>query len=826
MKIFFFTFFLVWLQCCYAKSPNNYAQSSLSKFGNENTLKCPKGGVYILQCQIKCMNNNNEIIYKECLNEVETKCKDKSKCSYYFDYIFNKKFYKLRSSNTIYVNDCIDSDENEIKSTFTCALNQSLEFDNNNNVMYYFMLNNKNTDKLVCNNSNIYINNATIHYAIENKEIKDITTHVKKQCNERSNCVINPYTIQTDILNEKDENVLLNSYASISFACLKVSPEFFWDGEDIDEFEQINDQQNEENDYLDNDDSNENNDEIMSIKNEINEILNDEKIETVLEKLKIAKITVSKKIINEIKKKDDIFNNLAHDFSKYMYNEYSVSDIKDMLEDRYNELNKTAESDLYYIYLLNTFDIENKFGAYFSSYQEKLQEIIQTHMINLYNVEKNIGKLRNMYISLHKKAQKYNIPNLFDEDNDLMLNYDDFAKDSGIITADVFIKSEPETPEIILQNDNENKFIKYKDIEELDDLDNLNRTSRIIDIRNFLVKRLKILYNQRNNTFIKQAMLVKSYCYKNQLNVTPFTSLFKNNYITLKQDAYKKGNTHVDIANKINPYFIVNYLNNLYKQHVNTSYILTPWNSKSSRMHKKIKIILTRGYSQILQLEKQILRHMDKYNALLEKATLYNLDNLFTESSKTLNEIMVSINEVDNNVEVIGESSSSPAIHDTVKEDNIEVGKESDVEVCKEADVEVGKESDVEVTKADEAEVGKEADQSIQPDEDEIAEIADDIDEADNEDDGDKQSVTGMDDINNESGIDNSIKIIKYSKAEENEYDESNENDQNENDQNENEKNENEKNNDDGNVSNANSASLSNIIFTFIVALLFIRQLL
>ncbi|CAD2093474.1 surface protein P113, putative [Plasmodium vinckei lentum] len=795
MKIFFFTFFLVWLQCCYAKPPNNYAHSSVSKFGNENTLKCPKGGVYILQCQIKCMNHNNEIIYKECLKEVETKCKDKGTCSYYFDYVFNKKFYKLRSNNSIYVDDCIDSDENEIKSTFTCALNRSLEFDNNNNVMYYFMLNNKNTDKIVCKNSNIYINNATIHYAIEDKEIKDITAHVKKQCNERQSCVINPYSIQTDILNEKDENVLLNSYASISFACLKVSPEVFWDGEDIDEFEQINDQENEDSDYLDNDDSDESNEEIISIKNEINEILNDEKIDTVSGKLKIAKLTVSKKIISEIKKKDDIFNNLASDFSKYMYNEYSVSDIKDMLEDRYNELNKTAESDLYYIYLLNTFDIENKFGAYFSSYQEKLQEIVQTHMINLYSVEKNIGKLRNMYISLYKKAQKYNILDLFDEDYDLMLNYDDFAKDSEIITADIFIKSEPEIPEIILQSDNENKFIKYKDIEELDELDNLNRTSRIIDIRNFLVKRLKMLYNQRNNAFIKQAMLVKSYCYKNQINVTNFSSLFKNNYIKLKQDAYKKGKTHVDIANKINPYFVVNYLDNLYKQHVNKSYILSPWNSKSSRMHKKIKIILTLGYSQIIQLEKQIHRHMDKYNALLEKATLYNLDNLFTETSKTLNEIIVSIDEIDDNAEVIGDSSSPPTIHDTVKEDETEVAK------------------------AEEAEIAKGAEQSEQPDEDEIAEITEDLDEADNEEEETDQSVTGTDNTNHENDIDNSIKIIKYSKAEENEYDESNEND-------ENDENENEKNNDDGNISNASSASLSNIIFTFIIAVLFFRQLL
>ncbi|CAD2107039.1 surface protein P113, putative [Plasmodium vinckei] len=807
MKIFFFTFFLVWLQCYYAKPPNNYAHSSVSKFGSENTLKCPKGGVYILQCQIKCMNHNNEIIYKECLNEVETKCKDKSTCSYYFDYVFNKKFYKLRSNNSIYVDDCIDSDENEIKSTFTCALNRSLEFDNNNNVMYYFMLNNKNTDKIVCKNSNIYINNATIHYAIEDKEIKDITTHVKKQCNERQNCLINPYSIQTDILNEKDENVLLNSYASISFACLKVSPEVFWDGEDIDEFEQINDQENEESDYLDNDDSDESNEEIISIKNEINEILNDVKIDTVSGKLKIAKLTVSKKIISEIKKKDDIFNNLAHDFSKYMYNEYSVSDIKDMLEDRYNELNKTAESDLYYIYLLNTFDIENKFGAYFSSYQEKLQEIVQTHMINLYNVEKNIGKLRNMYISLYKKAQKYNILDLFDEDYDLMLNYDDFAKDSEIITADIFIKSEPEIPEIILQSDNENKFIKYKDIEELDELDNLNRTSRIIDIRNFLIKRLKMLYNQRNNAFIKQAMLVKSYCYKNQINVTNFSSLFKNNYIKLKQDAYKKGKTHVDIANKINPYFVVNYLDNLYKQHVNKSYILSPWNSKSSRMHKKIKIILTLGYNQIIQLEKQIHRHMDKYNALLEKATLYNLDNLFTETSKTLNEIIVSIDEIDDNAEVIGDSSSPPTIHDTVKEDNAEATKADDAEVAK----------------AEEAEIAKGDEQSEQPDEDEIAEITEDIDEADNEEEETDQSVTGTDNTNHENDIDNSIKIIKYSKAEENEYDE---NDENENEQNENEKNENEQNNDDGNTSNASSASLSNIIFTFIVAVLFFRQLL
>ncbi|SCM10858.1 surface protein P113, putative [Plasmodium chabaudi adami] len=789
MKIFFFAFFLVWLQCCYAKPPSNYAHTSVSKFGSENTLKCPKGDVYNLQCQIKCMNSNNEIIYKECLNEVEKKCKDKKTCSYYFDYIFNKKFYKLRSSGSIYVDGCIDSNENEIKNTFTCALNRSLEFDNDNNVMYYFLLNNKNTDKIVCKNSNIYINNATIHYTIDDKEIKDITTHVKKKCNERQNCLINPYSIQTEILNEKDENILLNSYASISFACLKVSPEFFWDGEDIDEFEQIKDQENEESDYLDTDDSDESNDEIVSIKNEINEILNDDKIDTVLGKLKIAKLTISKKIIGEIKKKDDIFNNLANDFSKYMYNEYSVSDIKDMLEDRYNELNKTAETDLYYIYLLNTFDIENKFGVYFSSYQEKLQQLLQTHMVNLYNAEKNIGKLRNMYISLHKKAQKYNILDLFDEDNDLMLNYDDFAKDSEIITADIFIKSEPEIPQIILQSDNENKYIKYKDIEELDELDNLNRTSRIIDIRNFLVKRLKMLYTQRNNVFIKQAMLVKSYCYKNQVNVTDFSSLFKNNYIKLKQDAYKKGNTHVDISNKIDTYFAVNYLDNLYKQHVNKSYILNPWSSKSSRMNKKVKIILTLGYSQIIQLEKQIHRHMDKYNALLEKATLYNLDNLFTETSKTLNEIIVSIDEIDANAEVIGDSSSPPTVHDTVKPDEAEIAK-----------------------------LPEQPEQPEQPSEDEIAEITEDVDEvdeADIEEEETDQSVTATDDTNPENDIDNSIKIVRYSKAEENEYDENSESDENEN----------EKNNDDGNISSASSASLSNIIFTFIIAVLFIRQL-
>ncbi|SCM17896.1 surface protein P113 [Plasmodium berghei] len=813
MKIFLFSFFFVWFQYCYSKNPSDYAHSIVSNFESENTLKCLKGNVYILQCQIKCMNSNNEIIYKECLNDIEKICKDKKTCSYYFDYIFKTKNHKLRNNNNnnIYIDNCIDSDKNEIKSTFTCVLNPLLEFDNNNHVIYNFLLNNKNNDKIVCKNSNIYINNATIHYTFSDIKFKDVTSYIKEKCNEKTNCVINPYSIQTDILNEKNDAYLLNSYISISFACVKINLESYLYGGDIDEFDQINDEENEDNKYLDHNDLDEKNEEIISLKNEINDILNDEKIDNIAEKLKIAKFTISKKINEEIKKKNDIFNNLANDIYQFIGNEYYfTSDIKDMIEDRYNELNKTSQSDLYYIYLLNVFDIEKIYGIYLSSYQERLQQILQTNMTNLDYVEKKIGSLRNIYMFLYKKSKKYNALDIFDEYYDYVLNYNDFAKDNEIISADIFIKSKPDIPQLNFEINNENKNVKYKDVTDLDELDNLNRINRIINIRNVLVKQLKILYNQRNNIFIKQAMLVKSYCYKNPLDITDFSSIFKNNYNKLKYDAYKEGNGHINVADKINPNFVVKYLNNLYKQHVNKNYILNSWDPKYNRMNKKIKIILILGYGQVIQIEKQINRHIGKYNALLEKATLYNVGNLFTQTTNILNDISGSLND-----------GLDPNIHD---------------------------QEDVTVVESSESNKLAEPEEPIEKVEVDRVEKSDDANNA-------TQQVTGTDEANYDTasgnstninidnidyGVDESIRIIKYSKAEEDEYNESgnnenennenNENENNENENNENENNENEnielKNIEHENKSNASSASLSNIFFTFIIAALFIRPFL
>ncbi|SBT45584.1 surface protein P113, putative (P113) [Plasmodium ovale wallikeri] len=685
MKRSLFCFFLFILHCYFASLGGCYVHNDIIKFGEENSLQCSQGSLYILHCEVQCLNGQNRIIHKRCIDEVEEKCKGNSKCHYYFDYVFRAKNQSFRNKNSIEIDECVESEQNEIKTSTTCILSNSFLLDETS-IQYFFFVKNKNEEPITCKSGNINIKSAILHSPFCDVKLKDITEYAREHCDNNKECVINPYEIQKNTLNEKNDCYINNSYVSLNVVCTDGSER---DGEEqnvggsehIDSFDE---QQEFENSYGGEEKTGENKseegEEVCKDGNDdvINKIMSSN--ESNEEKIKKAKSVLLERMDEELSKRDDIFTKLAQNIARMANNKYKVEDIKDMLEDRYNELKRSTNYELYYIYLVDTlqgkkkplselkpseqepkpaeFDFvgETKESeddiVNLSAFEDELQSILQDSMNSLDIVEKAINKLRKTYHSVYKKAKNNDLGNLYDENEDIILTYDDFPIDNKMIGADIFFKYHPQIKKVNFKdqgsyNKDTNDEKIYKDIMELDMLDEFNKKKRIINIRNILVDKLKILYTQQNNIFSKQASCIKSYCFKKPLNVTNFSVFLKHVYHKLKE--YYEDGTSIHTFDPVHN--VIKYLKKVAEMN-NKNWINT------DRITKKVNVVVNAGFTDVYEIEKEIHEKTSKYNALFEKAKILNLERLFNESDNILKKASMIASAHENADEVFGTQMS------------------------------------------------------------------------------------------------------------------------------------------------------------------------
>ncbi|SBS97614.1 surface protein P113, putative (P113) [Plasmodium ovale curtisi] len=686
----------------------SYVHNDIIKFGEENSLQCSQGSLYILHCEVQCLNGQNRIIHKRCIDEVEEKCKGNSKCLYYFDYVFRAKNQSFRNINSIEVDECVESEQNEIKTSTTCILSNSFLLDETA-IQYFFFLKNENEEPITCKSGNINIKSAILHSPFCDIKLRDITEYAREHCDNNKECVINPYEIQKNTLNEKNDCYINNSYVSLNVVCTDGSEReeeehSVGGSEHIDSF----DEQHEfENSYYGEEKTGEENrpeegEEVSKDGNddEIYKIMNSN--ESNEEKIKKAKSVLLERMDGELSKRDDIFTKLAQNIARMANNKYKVEDIKDMLEDRYNELKRSTNYELYYIYLMDTLQgkkkplselklaepepkpdelefvgktNESEDDINLSAFEDELQSVLQDSMNNLEIVEKAINKLRKTYHSVYNKAKNNDLGNLYDENEDIILTYDDFPIDNKMIGADIFFKYHPQTKMVNFKeqgnyNNDTNDETKYKDIMELDKLDEFNKKKRIINIRNILVEKLKILYTQQNNVFTKQASCIKSYCFKKPLNVKNFSVFLKHVYHKLKEQ-YEDG----AIIHTFDPvHNVIKYLNKVAEMN-NKKWMNT------ERITKKVNVVVSAGFADVYEIEKEIQEKTSKYGALFEKAKILNLERLFNESDNILKKASMIASAHENADEVFGTQTSFFDIFkksDTPEESRNDIDKESE----------------------------------------------------------------------------------------------------------------------------------------------------
>ncbi|GAB68491.1 surface protein [Plasmodium cynomolgi strain B] len=650
---------LALLLLCLTSRTRCYVHNDVIKFGEENSLKCSQGSLYILHCEVKCVNEKNRIIHKSCIDQVEAKCMGNRKCKYYFDYVFKRRTHSLRDKNEIEIEECVESEKNEIKTSTTCLLSNSFFLDETH-VKYFFFIKNKNKEPITCKEGHLNIKSAILHSPFCKVNLKDITDVLKRQCDNNRECVINPYVLQKDALNEKDQCYINNSYVSLNVVCTKEEEE--QNGEstqkqkpdnDLDETEEENydtslDKKKGETITDGNDDTEVFNkeDELKRTNDEVDHIMNSS--ENFSNKIKKAKSILLSQMNEQVVKKKDIFNKLGNELSKMLVNKYDASDLKDLLEDRYNEMKRSPDQDLYYLYLLDTLDINKMEDVDITSLQENLAKVLKEEMEKLNQVEKNINRLRKKYLSIYNKAKNNDMKEIFDENYKPTIKALNFSKTNVSDMENVEEKKE------------------YKDLLEMDILDDYNRKKRIIDMRNGLVETLKKLYYEKNGIFHNLASCIKSYCYKNPLNLNVLSSVLKRNFENLKE---KK------ITDPVAG--IVRYLEKVGSQvdslkdnasqvgeggavdgAVGESAGGAPRWEKDKRILQKLQALLHLGYQQVYDKELEIDERTEKYNALNEKAKEYNLDRLFSESDKVLKKVAVLTSANESADEVFGNQAS------------------------------------------------------------------------------------------------------------------------------------------------------------------------
>ncbi|KJP89796.1 hypothetical protein AK88_00504 [Plasmodium fragile] len=691
---------------CLVSRTRCYVNNDVVKFGEENSLNCPEGSLYILHCEVQCMNAKKRIIHRSCMAEVEAKCMGHSTCKYYFEYVLKSKAQSLRNQNEIKFEECVESEKNEIKTSTTCLLSNSF-FLEENYIQYFFFIKNKNEEPITCKDGNVQVKSALLHSPFCKINLKDVTEVLKRQCDNNKECLINPYVLQKDTLNEKDQCYINNSYISLNVVCTRegegMSEVTMEKGKGRDEMGEGNNDagrdKSESGDMLndnDDDDALNEEDELREVNDEVNGIMQSD--ETFTNKIKKAKTILLSQMNEQVGKKNAIFKLLGEEISKMLMNKYEPSDLKDLLEDRYNEMKRSLDQDLYYIYLLETLNINKMDDVDITSLQDNLANVLKEQMEQLKQVENSINWLRKKYLFIYNEAKSKDMKDMFDTNVDPVLTYEDFAHGNGLISADIFFKYKPniqalqfnkanpsDTEKGVEEEEEEKKKKKkeYKDLLEIDTLDDYNRKNRIVDMRNGLVENLKKLYYEKNAIFNNLASCIKSYCYKNPLNLNMLSHALKSNFEHLKEEK---------ITDPVEG--IVKYLDNVGVKRDSPAGTspqvegavgdeaatdgaaaegdttneattegaiaeVTPLWEKNKRILQKLHALLHLGYHQAYEKELQIDERVEKYTALNEKAKEYNLSHLFNESDKVLKKValLTSANEEDG--QVFGHQASS-----------------------------------------------------------------------------------------------------------------------------------------------------------------------
>lgn len=641
------------------------------------------------------MNGNNEIIHKRCNDDIEKKCNGNNKCIYFFEYELRKKTQSFRNKNSIEISECVESEQNEVKTSTTCLLSNSFILDEAF-IQYFFFIKNKNEEPVICKDGNINIKSALLHSPFCEIKLKDISEYIRKKCDNNKECLIDPLDVQKNLLNEEDPCYINNSYVSVNVVCNKeeeigdestdsssmeiqdsTSNEQDENVKGMSSSQEMNsnndenkNQDNESDDDVNNNNNNDDQDEqgndgdVTSSmnKNEDNKDLehgssndvnnntdtlvnNKENKEFVLKE----KSSLTSKINKELAHRTALFNKLADNISLLLNKKYDSFEIKDVLEDRYNEMKRDANPDVYYIYLMDTLDIEKIEDINLEEVKMSLLASLKETMNKIDTIEKKIEEFKNKYISLYNKV-KTTMPELFDLNEDLVLLYNDFPFDNGMISSDIFFKYNP-SENIMDHQEMVKKGSITEDelriVNDLEPLDNYRRRKRITELRKILVEKLRILYLEKNNLFNTQASCIKSYCYKNPLNLKTLEVLLKKNYYRLKE------NKDYDVVSSI-----IQHLDNV------DANKKKKWLTHE-RILKKLQVLIAEGYKRINEKEKDIDRRMAVYNALYEKAQSYNLQKLFNDSNDFLKKYAIMGNSFDDGDEVFGSQSSNFNIFDS-----------------------------------------------------------------------------------------------------------------------------------------------------------------
>ncbi|KMZ97340.1 hypothetical protein PVNG_01170 [Plasmodium vivax North Korean] len=537
---------------CLTSRARCYVHNDVMKFGEENSLKCSQGSLYILHCEVKCVNAKNRIIHRSCIDQVEAKCMGNAKCKYYFDYVVKSRGQSLRNKNEIEIEECVESERNEIKTSTTCLLSNSFLLDETY-IQYFFFIKNKNEEPITCRDGRLSVKSAILHSPFCKINLKDITEILKRQCDHSKECVINPYVLQKDALNERDQCYINNSYVSLNVVCTKEGEEQPEESghkqkrdDDVDETEEgsydVSADQNKSAIVGEGNDDPESlgeEDELSETNEAVDLIMNSK--ESFENKIRKAKSILLSQMNEQEVKKNAIFKKLGEELSKMVLQKYEPSDLKDLIEDRYNEMRRSPDQDLYYLYLIDTLEINKMENLDVTALQDQLAILLEEQMGKMNRIEKTINRLRKKYLSIYNKAKNKKVKDIYDEGVDPVLTYDDFAHGNGIITADIFFKYKPAIKPLTFSKSNaseergSSKKKEYKDLLEMDALDEYNRKKRITDMRNGLMETLKKMYYAKNGIFNNLASCIKSYCYKRPLNLNALSSVLKRNFENLRE---------------------------------------------------------------------------------------------------------------------------------------------------------------------------------------------------------------------------------------------------------------------------------------------------
>ncbi|CRG95721.1 surface protein P113, putative [Plasmodium gallinaceum] len=750
MKSFFFS--LCFLLLAIFLPTNCLVHNDIIKFGEENSLKCSIGQLYILHCEVLCMNDQNHIIYKNCLDEVEKKCSG-NKCLYYFDYM-RKNTHAFRNKNSIEVSECVESDINEIKTSTTCLLSNSFLLEELN-TQYFFFIKNKNNDPVVCQSGIINVNSATLHSPFCEIKLRDISSHIRKECDDNKDCLINPIELPKSLLGDDNPCYINNSYVSLNIICRKnvideYEEEEYDKGDDDDSSNDLIDPIDNEHEYLDkviigeNDEGNKNdskeiNENEKQIKKQYELYLQNK--EAMKENVNIKKNLLNKKKDISIKlekafsKKEELFKKLADRISNSIDMKHEPFEVLDLLEDRYNELKRNSDYSFYYDFVIETLGVNDIDKEKIDNVKVTILKNLKEYLGKIGKVEKIIGEHRKKYISIFNESKQY-LFNLFDEDVDEIINYDNFPHHNGMISSNIFFKYYPESVPMSLEKINEKGKLDEEELREFNDIEELDvkeKKNKICELRKRILQNLRALYLEKNEVFNTQAMCIKAYCYKNPLNLKNFKNFMKEIYYL------SKVNSDSVLLN------VVRYLNAVGDKKKS-------WSNR--RRLNKLIVLLFLGFRQVKEKEIEIDKEIERYNILYDLARSINLQELFVEKDNILKKYY----DLNRSNDFVGSQSTTfdfidktdKSMNEEDKEEKEEIDEEDkEKEETDEEDKEK-EETDEEDKEKDETDEDKEKDETDEEDKEKDETDEEDKEEKDETDKEDKEEKDETDEEDKE----------------------------------------------------------------------------